>query len=78
MMQLLKSVYYRTSAQTQNLIFRVKRKLKECSGSGIIEFMVLAAAVLVVGAILIGLFTGTTQQIWARIQERALDLFDYS
>ena len=77
-MQLLKSVYYRTSAQTQNLIFRVKHKLKERNGSGIIEFMVLAAAVLVVGAILIGLFTGTTQQIWARIQERALDLFDYS
>ncbi len=77
-MQLLKRVCYRTSAQTQNLIFRIKLKLKERSGSGIIEFMVLAAAVLVVGAILIGLFTGTTQEIWARIKERALDLFDYS
>ena len=77
-MQQLKKVYLKASAQTQNTIFRIKQKLKERSGSGIIEFMVLAAAVIVVGAILIGLFTGTTQQIWARVQERALDLFDYS
>lgn len=77
-MQQLKRVYLKASAQTQNTIFRVKHKLEERSGSGIIEFMVLAAAVLVVGAILIGLFTGTTQEIWARIKERALNLFDYS
>ena len=77
-MQLIKNAYYRTSAHTQNLIYRVKQKLKERSGSGIIEFMVLCAAALVVGAILIGLFTGTTQEIWAKIKERALDLFDYS
>ncbi len=77
-MQQLKKVYLKASAQTQNTIFRIKQKLKERSGSGIIEFMVLAAAVIVVGAILIGLFTGTTQQIWARVQARALDLFDYS
>lgn len=65
--------------RARGALYRMRRKLEDRRGaSDFIAFLVLALIGVVVGGILAALFTDTIKEVWKSIQERIMDLFNYS
>jgi len=77
-MEKVKDVLVRFSVKAKNGMYLAIKKLKDNKGSGIVEWLILVLAAVVVGAILLKLFGETIKSTWQTLQTRIADMFNYA